>query len=120
MKDGMNVEQGDIVLIPFPYSNLITIKRRPVLIISNDRHNNPNRDIICCSITSSKKFFYKGFLVDNKDLKSGNLDYSSIIIPSKIFTILQNKIIKRLGKLNTNKLKEVIKSLSYFTEVEEI
>lgn len=118
MKDGMIFEQRDIVLIPFPYSNLFTLKKRPVLIISNSRHNLNSKDIICCALTSSKKFFYGGVLINNKDLEFGNLNYESVVKPSKIFTILKSKIIKRLGKLNIEKTREVIRNLNYFIEVE--
>lgn len=92
MKDGINFDQRDIVLIPFPYSNLLTSKKMPVLIISNSKYNQSNEDIICCALTSSKKFFHKGILITNKDLE--------------------------LGKLNIEKTKDVIKNLNYFIEVE--
>lgn len=34
----MIYKQGEIVLVPFPYSDLSGSKRRPVLIVSNDAY----------------------------------------------------------------------------------
>ena len=38
--------QGEIVLIPVPFSDLSASKKRPVLVISNDGHNAASQDII--------------------------------------------------------------------------
>ena len=32
-------KRGEIVLIPVPFSNLSSVKKRPVLVISNTLHN---------------------------------------------------------------------------------
>lgn len=32
-------QQGDVVLIPYPYTDLSSVKRRPVVIISKDSIN---------------------------------------------------------------------------------
>jgi len=32
-------EQGEILLIPIPFSDLQSVKKRPVLVISNDNYN---------------------------------------------------------------------------------
>ena len=44
-------DQRDIVLVPFPYSDLTGSKQRPVLIISNNKINK-TEDRICCLITT--------------------------------------------------------------------
>ena len=40
--------KGDIVVIPFPFSDLSDVKRRPALILASLR----GEDIILCQITS--------------------------------------------------------------------
>ncbi|MEK6886775.1 MAG: type II toxin-antitoxin system PemK/MazF family toxin, partial [Nanoarchaeota archaeon] len=52
MKGGIVYKQRDIVLIPFPYSDLTGAKQRPALIISNNKINH-TQDKICCLITSN-------------------------------------------------------------------
>jgi mRNA interferase MazF len=46
-------KQGDIVLIPFPYSDLSTTKQRPVLVLSNTTYNKSQSDLVVAAITSN-------------------------------------------------------------------
>ena len=36
---GIRPEQGDILLVPIPFTDLSSQKRRPVIVISNDADN---------------------------------------------------------------------------------
>ena len=54
MRPGTMYKQGDIVLIPFPYSDLSENKQRPALIISNELINE-TEDRICCLITKNAR-----------------------------------------------------------------
>jgi mRNA interferase MazF len=45
--------QGEILLIPVPFSDLSSVKKRPVLVLSNSAHNSASRDIIVIAITSN-------------------------------------------------------------------
>lgn len=91
MKGGMMYEQKDIVLIPFPYTDLTAAKQRPALIISNMAINK-GQDRICCLITSNASV--EGIELTNKVFASGGLPFRSWIKPHRIFTI-HEKIIKR-------------------------
>ena len=42
MTSGMSVNQRDIILMPFPFTDLSQIKRRPGMIISNHEYNSNN------------------------------------------------------------------------------
>jgi len=44
-------EQGDILLIPVPFTNLSSRKRRPVVVISNDTYNRKTEDVVSDSHT---------------------------------------------------------------------
>ncbi len=50
---GITYNQREIVLVPFPYSDLTTTKRRPVLIISNNDYNHNFQDVLVYVITSN-------------------------------------------------------------------
>ncbi|MBA2875997.1 type II toxin-antitoxin system PemK/MazF family toxin [Thermaerobacillus caldiproteolyticus] len=45
-------KQGDILLIPIPFSNLSITKQRPVLVLSNDNYNQFTKDLLVAAITS--------------------------------------------------------------------
>ena len=83
--------QRDIVLIPFPYSDLTGAKQRPALIISN-RKINDSADRICCFITSNET--KEGILIRKGEFESGRLPFKSWIKPHRLFTI-HERIIKR-------------------------
>ena len=51
MKSTTNYNKWDIVLVPFPFINLTTNKKRPALIISPDKYNK-NLDVVIAFITS--------------------------------------------------------------------
>lgn len=46
-------ERGDVVLVPFPFSDLSRTKRRPALVISSDAYNRVSNDIVIAQITSN-------------------------------------------------------------------
>ena len=119
MKFGMNIKQRDVILIPFPYSDLSTLKKRPVLVLSNKEYHENNNDMICCAITSSEKEIHRGIKIDNSDLEEGELKSKSTIKPSKLFTILREIAVKKIGILNIEKTKEVIKNLELDIRIDE-
>ena len=49
----MMYKQGDILLIPFPFTDLSSTKQRPVLVLSNTKYNESNQDIVVAAITSN-------------------------------------------------------------------
>lgn len=82
----MKYKQREIVLLPFPYSDLSSMKRRPVLILSNDKYNNSNDDIIVAAITS--KIFNDEFSIelDSNDLEYGMMPEKSLVKVGKLFS----------------------------------
>lgn len=107
MIDGITYKQQEIVLIPFPYSDLLSEKKRPVLILSNNKYNKYNEDIICCAITSNKRNYFNSISLKKDDIYSGKLHFESKIRPNRIFTLKQSRIIKKLGTIKIEKYNEV-------------
>ncbi len=104
-------KQGEIILVPFPYSDLSASKRRPALVVSNNTYNNQFSDVVVCVITSN--LFKDKFSIDlvNEDLETGLLPETSVIKCHKLFTIEQSKIIKRFSTIKKKKFDEVTKVL---------
>jgi mRNA interferase MazF len=100
-------EQGEILMVPFPFSDLTEIKQRPVLVISKNKYNSKNEDIITCGITSNLKDSSHSVLIDNEKLNSGKIPKTSRIKVDKIFTLEQGIVRKKLAKINTETFQKV-------------
>jgi mRNA interferase MazF len=105
-------KQKEIVLVPFPYSDLSANKKRPVLIISNDNYNSNFPDIVVCVITSNLFKDNYSIALNSDDLEIGIMPEQSIIKCHKIFTIDQSLILKRFSIINDFKFEEVSNKLS--------
>ena len=107
-------KQREIVLVPFPYSDLSSTKRRPVLIVSNDAYNKKFQDVVVCVITSNQHTDDYSLTLENENLEMGVLPESSVVKAHKLFTIHQGKIIRKFSLVKTDYFKEIsdkIKSL---------
>ncbi len=107
MKFGTLFEQGDILIVPFPFSNLRTIRQRPVLVISADKYNKSSEDIIVCGITSNLKDVRCSVLLDDGCLLKGKLPVKSRIKVDKLFTIDKSIIKKNIAKINRETFEKV-------------
>ncbi len=94
---GTQYKQREIVLVPFPFSDLSTTKKRPVLIVSNNDYNNRFEDILVCVITSN--LYKDDYSIDlqNNDLEIGILPELSVVKAHKLFTIHKSMIIKKFS-----------------------
>lgn len=107
----MQYSQGEIILVPFPYSDLSAIKKRPVLILSNDLFNSSKQDLIVAAITSKSFRDNYSCEITDEDLEIGFMPEKSVIKLSKLFTINKNMIIKKFSKIRNDKFKEIKNTL---------
>ncbi len=112
MKSGIMFEQGDIVIIPFPFTDLSAVKQRPVLIISNREYNHSAEDIVVCGITSNLEEASFSVMVSNCDLSEGKIPVESRIKVDKLFTLKQSLIIKKVAHIKPDILKKVKEEIS--------
>lgn len=106
-KKWLFLQQGDIVLVRFPFSNLIDYKIRPALIVSNNRHNKQS-DAWICPLTTTKGI--KSVPVQHA-LVEGKLEKESYAKTNVIATIEEDLIIKKIGKISNDKTAEVIEEI---------
>ncbi len=74
--------KGDVVVVPFPFSDLTQSKRRPALVISALEGD----DAILCQITSKAIKDKYSIALDDIDFEAGSLKQSSNVRPNRIFT----------------------------------
>ena len=107
MRFGIMYKQGEIVLIPVPFSDLTNRKKRPVLIISNNGYNNMTEDIIVVAITSQLKDLDYSVVIESKDLTEGILKVTSAIRADKVYTLSKNIVVKKFGTVNLEVFEDV-------------
>ncbi|MCK8825639.1 type II toxin-antitoxin system PemK/MazF family toxin [Fuchsiella alkaliacetigena] len=100
-------KQGEIVLIPIPFTNLDSTKKRPVLILSNSIYNKGTNDLIVVAITSNIRGLNYEVIIDQENMDQGQLKRISCIRSDKIYTLSKELIIKKFGKIKNDKLEEV-------------
>jgi mRNA interferase MazF len=99
------VKKGDLILIPFPFSDLTGAKNRPALIlISNEL------DVTVSFITSQIKWSSNHDIVLSPSLNNG-LKVKSLVRLSKMATISKDLILGKLGELSQKELSDVDKGL---------
>ncbi len=96
--------KGDVIVVPFPFSDLSSNKRRPALVVADIQGG----DAILCQITSKSVRDEYAINLTSEDFKSGKLSKDSNIRPNRLFTGDSKIILYRAGKLKTEKLDEVI------------
>jgi len=95
--------KGDIVVLPFPFTDLSATKKRPALVIANLEGD----DLIVCQITG--QVVHDSYVVEleDSDLVGGKLSGPSYIRPNKIFTADKSIINYKVGTLNYLKMNKV-------------
>ncbi|SDH09041.1 type II toxin-antitoxin system PemK/MazF family toxin [Psychroflexus sediminis] len=107
------MKKGDIVLIPFPFTDLSGSKNRPaVVLISTDE------DVSICFMTTQLKW-QSDFDVNIQPSETNGLKKESLIRLNKLATINKNLVLGRLGGLDTNELKKLNVSLIRILELNE-
>jgi mRNA interferase MazF len=98
--------KGDVVVIPFPFSDLSKSKKRPALVVASF-----SDEIVLCQITSGKGFDKYSVNVDDEDFSSDKLNLSSVVRCNRIFTADRKIILYKIGSLRTRKFRKISECL---------
>jgi mRNA interferase MazF len=98
---------GEIVVLPFPQTNLQQGKRRPALVVVDLSGD----DLILCQITSQAHRDSYSISLDAADYESGQLKVRSFIRPNRLFTVEQSVVLYTAARLKAVKLDETLASL---------
>jgi len=109
----MALEFGDVVLVPFPFTDQTTSKQRPAVIVSGLAYNQAKPDVVVMAVTSQ--------LRPSPSLGEVWIDHwqvAGLLKPSAVkpvlATIEQGLIIRKLGKLSATDQAALRKTISEF------
>jgi len=108
----MIYDKWDIVLVPFPFTDLTKLKKRPALIVSPDEYNK-KLDVVIAFITSKLDVEYRFGDYKIQCWGESNLPKPSMI-RMKFSTVDKSIILKKLGRLNEKDVIEFKKLLINF------
>ncbi|MHA1522053.1 MAG: type II toxin-antitoxin system PemK/MazF family toxin [Promethearchaeota archaeon] len=109
--------QRDLILLPFPFSNLSGNKVRPVVVISNSSFNAKSQDVIVAAVTSNISGQNK-VLLTSEDLIEGFLKHDSCVKVENILKISKLLVIKKIGRINSAKHLEIVQILQDLLELD--
>jgi mRNA interferase MazF len=99
--------RGDVVVVPFPFSDLSSSKRRPALVLAQF----PGNDLVLCQITSQFAKDASAVALADTDFVSGTLRADSFIRPNKLFTADQDIVAYKVGAVSLAKQQDVFNEL---------
>jgi mRNA interferase MazF len=102
---------GDVVLVPFPFTNQTGNKKRPAVVVSSLVYNSARLDLILMAITSQFKTAPAIGEVMLGEWKQAGLLKASVIKPV-LTTIEKRLVLRQLGKLQQTDSADLRKVLS--------
>jgi mRNA interferase MazF len=95
---------GDIVVISFPFTDLVSYKARPAVVIAQSPDG--YKDVIACLITSVIPNELNRLQIEVPSDTVNNLKVDSVVKVYRIATVENSRIITMIGKLNSSQLAE--------------
>ena len=105
------IEQRDLLLVPFPFSDQSGRKVRPVIVISNQDFNKHSDDILVVGVTSNISKDSYTFDLTNNDLEEGKFITKCCIKVENILKIDKELIVKKIGKIKKDKLSKIVNKI---------
>ena len=99
--------KGDVVVLPFPFSDLSQTKRRPALVVATAGGG----EVLLCQITSQNVRDRHAVSLNPGDFQSGSLKKTSNIRPNHIFTADSEIILYCAGHILPAKTANVVEEL---------
>jgi len=107
------MKKGDIILVPFPFTDLSGSKNRPALVIADSE-----LDVTVAFISTQIQWKEETDILMQPDTENG-LKKESLIRLSKLATIDKDLVFGRLGRLDNTTVKLVNKNLKIIMKLDE-
>ena len=103
------LRKKDVVLFPFPFTNLRNTKLRPCLVLSEEM----GEDILLCQITSQNIALDKHCVILPKyATHDGSLAIDSFVRSNMLFTAYKHDCVKKVCSVNEETYGLVVKKIS--------
>lgn len=86
---------GDVVILPFPYTDQSGCKRRPSVIL----HETKSGDLLVCMITSAA-YGCESIPLDKKNLESSGLRVECAVRPDRLLIVSPELVSKKTGRIS--------------------
>ena len=97
----------DIILVPFPFSDLSYSKKRPALVLVDI----PGRDELICMMLTSTSSIDSQVDIPIKAIDKAGLPKPTVARLSRLFTLKQSLVSKKLGVLDKEEFEVIISKL---------
>ena len=97
MPSTTSFEFGSVVLVPFPFTDQSTTKKRPAVVVSSNAYHRQRPDLILMAITSQLRATTVGEAVMSQWQQAGLIKPS--VLKPLLTTIERRLIIRKLGEL---------------------
>jgi mRNA interferase MazF len=104
-------QQGDIVVVNFPFTDVSQTKRRPALVISNDLVNQTG-DYLLVQITSQVKTDGLSLPIPTSDYTLKSLPLTSFVRIHKVFLLNESLIVRKETSVTASFLQRLVKALN--------
>lgn len=113
MPSTTSYKRGDVVFVPFPFTDLSSAKQRPAPVVSADAFNSTRDEVLVAAITSQvpAQLAADEFMIPADDLAACGLPKPSILRLSKLVALHRQLVIKRVGALPLATLTQFIVQL---------
>jgi mRNA interferase MazF len=94
-------EFGDVVLVPFPFTDQTTTKHCPAVVVSSADYQRERADVILLAITSQQRPLASSLEIAVQHWQHASLIKPSVLKPL-VTTVERRLIFKKVGKLHTD------------------
>jgi mRNA interferase MazF len=94
---------GDVVVLPFPFTDLQSNKVRPALVVAAFTRG----DILLCQLTSQASGHPVMVPIGGEDFMQGSLPAASQALPHRLVTAHDSCVRRHAGRITLTKLAEV-------------
>jgi mRNA interferase MazF len=98
---------GQVVLVPFPFSDLTSAKLRPAVVLADAGRD----DWVLCQVTSNPYSDSHAIQLVESSFRSGSLQVTSYARPGKLFTANNRLMVLQAGHLKMERARDIVEAV---------